>query len=602
VNGPALASILCLVPGALAQELAWRLPPRGFVEWQRKETLSTQVVETRESPAPAADCDLWIFPGPRFAPLLFHGELDARGHALATPPRLLRDLPQWLACDLSPAMLKAGKRRFVVPRILPFGDLHLAVQVEKPDSGDGQRITATVQQAPVDPAGESKSLIEQWFAHETRHTLAAEIEIDRELDRAQGIVAGFRVRFRGEVGYPPEHPRRRATFKIAEEWRDARVHENRADDFDGRVAAGIRSAAGWLGGKLVDLQAGDLDPAIQSDGTTFGSGRLALVTLALLKAGEDPREPPLRTALDELRRRDLRDTYSLANAILAFEALYAPAGERELLLSGRIGAPLPRVPSDGDRALLQEWTRRLLANVDTRVDAAYRRRWNYVRADDYDNSNTQYALLGLHAALLCGIEVPAAVWRSAAEHWLAEQQLDKARNVRLRLVTQTDHDKLLRGEPLGTSAAMLVVPGGFTYGEDGKPPTGSMTAGGVAGLVLCEAALKRLDRLDAALRERIRRAVRSGFAWLGEEFTVRANPGFAPVWPHWRCYWLYGVERACELAGVGLLQDRDWYFEGSTLLLAWQQGSGEVHPGGLDNTCFAILFWKKAALPVWTGR
>ena len=31
-------------------------------------------------------------------------------------------------------------------------------------------------------------------------------------------------------------------------------------------------------------------------------------------------------------------------------------------------------------------------------------------------------------------------------------------------------------------------------------------------------------------------------------------------WPNWQLYYLYGLERACELNQVALLGDRDWYF------------------------------------------
>lgn len=600
---PLIHVALCLLlspAAAVAQAITWKIPPRGLVEWKRTEKLTTRVLETREDPAPPENPDLWVFTGPHNPPLLFAAEIDPRTQTWAVPPRQLRDLTQWLACDLDPTTLRGGRRKLVVPRLLPFGDLQVSLRAEKPDAGQ-QRLVAEIVQTAVDPGRDGKADVQRWFAHDTRHTLRAQVEIDRELDAEAGLVRAFRATFTGEITYPPEHPRRRAEFRIEEDWSEARTIANRGEDFETRVIDGIRLAADWLESKLPATRNPDMAPKEDAEHRTFGSGRLALVVFALLQAGRDPNREPLQSALAELRQRELRDTYSLASAILALEKLHAPAGEREMLLAGRIETPLPRTLPEGDRALMADWVVRLLANVDTRIDAGYRRRWNYVAGPRFDNSNTQYALLGLHSAALCGIEISPAVWQTAAEHWLQEQQLEKGRMVALRLLSLTDHERLLLGETVSTSAGRRTQPGGFAYEANGHPPTGSMTAAGVTGLTLCEAGLLRFKRQDQTLLHRIRQGIRSGFAWLGEEFTVRANPGFAPAWPHWRTYWLYSIERACELSRVALLQDRDWYFEGATQLLAWQRRTGEVYPGGLDNTCFAILFWKKGTLPVFTG-
>ncbi|MBZ0154315.1 MAG: hypothetical protein K8J09_22535, partial [Planctomycetes bacterium] len=76
---------------------------------------------------------------------------------------------------------------------------------------------------------------------------------------------------------------------------------------------------------------------------------------------------------------------------------------------------------------------------------------------------------------------------------------------------------------------------------------------------------------------------------------------------HWY-YWLYGLERSCELAGVAQLDGRDWYYEGGLQLLAQQQANGSFraeHPSTLllDSTCFAVLFLAKStAAAAVTGR
>src|SRR5262249_29722193 len=145
---------------------------------------------------------------------------------------------------------------------------------------------------------------------------------------------------------------------------------------------------------------------------------------------------------------------------------------------------------------------------------------------------------------------------------------------------------------------------GFAYQDPDEPPYGSMTAAGLTGLVLARAALLAQGTKAADLRA-IDAAIDAAFAWLAAEFTVRANPGFpGRAHSHWY-YWLYSLERACELAGIARLQDRDWYCEGALQLLAAQQPNGSFRSDDgllLEATCFAVLFLKKATLPVVTGR
>src|SRR5438132_7246649 len=53
--------------------------------------------------------------------------------------------------------------------------------------------------------------------------------------------------------------------------------------------------------------------------------------------------------------------------------------------------------------------------------------WSYSgskRARQGDNSNTQYALLGLHAASEAGVPVKPAVWTLARAYWERFQKID----------------------------------------------------------------------------------------------------------------------------------------------------------------------------------
>ena len=135
-----------------------------------------------------------------------------------------------------------------------------------------------------------------------------------------------------------------------------------------------------------------------------------------------------------------------------------------------------------------------------------------------------------------------------------------------------------------------------------------MTCAGISALLLARDGLRQQRHGDSGLQRRIERAVRDGFAWLAQNFCVRSNPGFAErADNHWS-YYLYCLERCCELDRIALLQHRDWYYEGGLQLLANQNKNGSFRPGHsstmmIDSTCFAVLFLAKASAsgPI-TGR
>ena len=103
----------------------------------------------------------------------------------------------------------------------------------------------------------------------------------------------------------------------------------------------------------------------------YAGGETCLVTLALLQAGEPPTSPAMQAALENTRRLPDQYVYIVALKIMALAkadpAMYRP----EIEASAR-------------------W----LMSVQTESGL-----WSYdERRGTYDHSNTQFALLGLHAA------------------------------------------------------------------------------------------------------------------------------------------------------------------------------------------------------------
>jgi hypothetical protein len=145
---------------------------------------------------------------------------------------------------------------------------------------------------------------------------------------------------------------------------------------------------------------------------------------------------------------------------------------------------------------------------------------------------------------------------------------------------------------------------------------GSMTCSGVAALCVAKANIEGSSWYSRN-KKALNRGIRDGCGWLAHNFTVQHNPGSPNEWHH---YYLYGLERAGILSLVREFGKHNWYAEGGNFLLKEQRSDGswpeelgrQNHPmpgqqgafirgANLDsmiNTCFAILFLKRATAPV----
>ncbi len=188
-----------------------------------------------------------------------------------------------------------------------------------------------------------------------------------------------------------------------------------------------------------------------------------------------------------------------------------------------------------------------------------------------DNSNAQYAALGLRACLDAGIDVDPRVLTLAKKWWTSCQNSD----------------------------------GGWGYndrggmGGDDNPNSvsntsyGSMTVGAVGALCIYDYYLGMQYKNDGN--------VVRGLEWLAKNYDVTKNPKkteFAYL------YYLYGLERVGMLYGTERIGPHEWYPDGASHLLATQlQGGGWAPPeklaGGVTtSTCFAILFLRRGTAPL----
>ena len=166
---------------------------------------------------------------------------------------------------------------------------------------------------------------------------------------------------------------------------------------------------------------------------TYPVGPSALCTLALLNSGVSPQDPVIAKALGYLRSfHDPGGTYETSLVLMALVA--AKDWDRDKL----------RIATLAERLEGMQTTRGPVAGM-----------WNYGHGPygggGEDNSNTQFAVLGLREAAIAGIKIRRKTWELTLKHFVDTQNGD----------------------------------GGWGYHVN-DPSTGSMTCSGIGSLVICE--------------------------------------------------------------------------------------------------------------------
>ncbi len=298
---------------------------------------------------------------------------------------------------------------------------------------------------------------------------------------------------------------------------------------DEAVESAIDRAAEWLKSKRNEQ--GHWERG-ENTKDKYWAGDSALALLALLYAREDPRQDDMSTSLEWLAGQPMTATYTRAVRAHVFALVPGTKYRRQLVedLRWLVGAIHP---TGSEHAGAYGY----LSMQETRSS------W-------YDNSNSQFGVLGVWMATEAGARVDGLsdYWKLTEQHWLNEQRPD----------------------------------GGWTY-QDDKTSTGSMTAAGLATLYVV------LDRVHARTghkrAEDVIAAIDLGLDWLGREFTPDNPHGSS----QWKYYYLYGVERAGHASGHKYFRGRDWFRIGAADLLSQQRQDGGWK-GGLRDTCFALMF------------
>lgn len=289
-------------------------------------------------------------------------------------------------------------------------------------------------------------------------------------------------------------------------------------------------------------------------------GITALCTLALIENGTAIYDSVVEKGYRYVRKNvtDEKSTYDIALGILVL----ARVGDRQ---------DRPAIRALGAKLLAGQTTTGGWSYSCPNVDASVLQDLKRLDRKDGpgDNSNTQFAVLGLWVASRYGVPID-----------------DAMKEVGSRFVGTQNED------------------GGWGYTIKDKEPTPSGQAMTPAGLFCLTVA--RATKIRAQLKER------SAVASSGEKETLLSDPKYAKglqkvgafakqIGPGSARYFIWAIERIGVLLGMEKLDgDVDWFKQGADALIKSQKEDGswpsDKPENSLADTCLASLFLRKANL------
>jgi hypothetical protein len=306
-------------------------------------------------------------------------------------------------------------------------------------------------------------------------------------------------------------------------------------------------------------------------------GTTCLATLALLTSGEKANDGTIEKTLPYIRGMKPEQTYVIALQTMVL----AEVGEAR------------------DKDIIQR-------NVDWLLAGRYYsgnklKGWSYGKNNQMtaDNSNSQYALLGLLAGRHAGIKIPQKDWEEIQQFYVESQ-------------VKVGNDM-----------------GGWPYRPDSVgTPSQTMTLAGAAGLYITgleqNIGKQKIDEDTGFLKdpklcgvydenEALGRAMR----WLGQNFNFTSTFDRKAEFTF---YNIYGIERVGRLSGQRFIGKHDWYREGCEALCgvhpdpnrqyaglkqhedgSWRMGAG-IDSMPVLSTSFALLFLSKGRTPILMSK
>ncbi len=197
----------------------------------------------------------------------------------------------------------------------------------------------------------------------------------------------------------------------------------------------------------------------------------------------------------------------------------------------------------------------------------------------WDNSNTQYGVLGVWACAHYGIGIPGRYWAVAARHWRIKQHFDGTWGY---------------GQFAGLGSAQRK--------PAGRAPT--FTPAGVASLLICD---EFLGAREVGSRPQPDPAVLRGLAWIDKNFPSTTSDTYA----------MYCYERVGLASGLTEFGGQNWYNDFARTLTApnaqqgggwwWANFFGGGHPESayesqIAGTAYALLILDRGLNPIFMSK
>jgi len=491
-----------------------------------------------------------------------------------------------------------------LPASLAVADLPVQLGLRTPaKSGPGRLAVALRDTVPVTLRGtaqvadDARRIVTDWtFAsrgkpgrRDKQRLVDGTANVQAVFDPAQGHVAAARVviaytirKLEPEPGKAPARVEKTYQLEFVSR-RDERWPGQQAD-IDKAIEKGVAY--------LRTLQKEDATFEPHGD---YAIGTTALGLLTLAACGASHEDPAVARGLAWLFTQEPEKNYDRAVALMAVDKAYTPPEEAAALRAGRAVEFRRDLPDDR-----RAWCTRVAQALESA--AASPGSWDYKTGGggrrftrEPDSSNSQYAVLGLRAAVRLGVSVNEQSWLGVVRHFAQHRERKGKRGV-VSIVYE--------GEVQPKDERVPLV-AGFTYKADSPHPWGAMTCAGIASLCIARDELRRArsTRLTGGVEREIEAMILGGWAWLDQHWAMDRHP----LHPggRWHPYYLYSLERAGLLSGVKRVGGKDWYLEGAAQLLARQHDDGSWREGGDKHvvpTCFALLFLKRATAPVTLTR
>ncbi|MEE9311874.1 MAG: hypothetical protein V3V10_05610, partial [Planctomycetota bacterium] len=291
----------------------------------------------------------------------------------------------------------------------------------------------------------------------------------------------------------------------------------------------------------------------------------------------------------------------------AIEAKYIPKSEKESYLKGEKVKEFKREVSKEDRKHVQICVNWILINQNKENNF-----WNYYYGKDdnktrFDFSVTQYAALGISAALRMGHKLPAGYVKDYVNSTV-DYQMPKGPEINVvhehKPGKRKDRTTYSRN-PIEARGWDYLYKGTWAESSEKTNAYGSMTCAGLTTLLCGLDNAAQMDRKAWAKefksqqkyfkwKSAANKSLIGGNAWMERWFSVTRNPNKGRS--HYY-YYLYSLERIAMMQDIRYLGVHDWYWEGASALVELQDSDGNWGAGFAD-TCFALLFLKRGTVRI----